>query len=130
MLQAIQARLVVAPNVRPALISYAVARNLTVVPGVATPTEAFEALDAGAQALKIFPAGIYGPDFIRAVRAVLPPVPLYAVGGVTPENLGTFLAAGCVGAGLGSQLYKPAQTVSRTESMAKAFLQAFREAAR
>jgi 2-dehydro-3-deoxyphosphogalactonate aldolase len=82
------------------------------------------------QALKIFPAGIYGPDFIRAVRAVLPPVPLYAVGGVTPENLGTFLAAGCVGAGLGSQLYQPAQPISRTESMATAFLQAFREAAR
>jgi 2-dehydro-3-deoxyphosphogalactonate aldolase len=130
MLKVLRARLMVAPNVRPALISYAIARNLTVVPGVATPTDAFEALDAGAQALKIFPASIYGPDFIRAVRAVLPPVSLYAVGGVTPENLGSFVAAGCVGAGLGSQLYKPAQPVSRTESMAKAFLQAFREATR
>jgi 2-dehydro-3-deoxyphosphogalactonate aldolase len=129
-LQAIGARLVVAPNTNPVLIRHAVAGNLKIVPGIGTPTEAFDALEAGAQALKVFPATTYGPEFIRALRSVLPPVPLYAVGGITPQNLGAYLEAGCAGAGLGSQLYRPAQSVSRTELMAKAFLQAFQEATR
>jgi 2-dehydro-3-deoxyphosphogalactonate aldolase len=129
-LQGLGARLVVAPNMRPALIRHTVTKNLKIVPGIATPTEAFDALEAGAQALKVFPATTCGPEFIRALRAVLPPVPLYAVGGITPENLGVFLEAGCAGAGLGSQLYRPGQTVSRTESMAKAYLQAFKDGAR
>jgi 2-dehydro-3-deoxyphosphogalactonate aldolase len=128
-LQGLGARLAVAPNMRPALIRHAIARNLKIVPGIATPTEAFDALEAGAQALKVFPATMCGPEFVRALRAVLPPVPLYAVGGVTPENVGTYLQAGCAGAGLGSQLYRPAQNVARTESMAKAYLQAFEDAA-
>lgn len=122
------ARLMVAPNTQSALIRYAVTKQLIVAPGIATPSEAFDALDAGAQALKIFPATTYGPDFVRAIRAVLPPVPLYAVGGITPQNLGEYLAAGCAGAGLGSQLYQPQQPVTRTEEMAQAYLRAFREA--
>lgn len=122
------ARLVVAPNTRTALIRHAVANNMQVIPGVATPSEAFDALDAGAHALKIFPASTYGPDFVRAIRAVLPPVPLYAVGGVTPDNLAGYLAAGCTGAGLGSQLYQPQQSLSQTKAMAQAFMQAFRAA--
>jgi 2-dehydro-3-deoxyphosphogalactonate aldolase len=128
-LQGLGARLAVAPNMRPALIRHAVAGNLKIVPGIATPTEAFDALEAGAHALKVFPATMCGPEFVRALRAVLPPVPLYAVGGVTPENVGTYLQAGCAGAGLGSQLYRPAQNVARTESMAKAYLQAIKDAA-
>lgn len=122
------ARLVVAPNTRPALIRYAVANHMQVVPGIATPSEAFDALEAGAHALKIFPAVTYGPDFVRAIRAVLPPVPLYAVGGITPANLAEFLVAGCAGAGLGSQLYRPQQPVSQTETNAQAFIRAFRDA--
>jgi 2-dehydro-3-deoxyphosphogalactonate aldolase len=128
-LHALGARLMVAPNTRSALIRHAVAMNLAVLPGIATPTEAFDALEAGAQALKVFPATTYGPEFIRALHTVLPPVPLYAVGGITPENLGVYLEAGCAGAGLGSQLYRPAQAVSRTESMAQAYLEALRDAA-
>lgn len=127
-LQSSGARLMVAPNTQSALIRYAVTKQLIVAPGIATPSEAFDALDAGAQALKIFPATTYGPDFVRAIRAVLPPVPLYAVGGITPQNLGEYLAAGCAGAGLGSQLYQPQQPVTRTEEMAQAYLRAFREA--
>lgn len=127
-LQSSGARLMVAPNTQSALIRYAVTKKLIVAPGIATPSEAFDALDAGAQALKIFPATTYGPDFVRAIRAVLPPVPLYAVGGITPQNLGEYLAAGCAGAGLGSQLYQPQQPVTRTEEMAQAYLRAFREA--
>jgi 2-dehydro-3-deoxyphosphogalactonate aldolase len=127
-LQHLGARLIVAPNTRTAVIRHAVDRNLTMIPGVATPTEAFDALEAGAPALKVFPALAVGAGFVRALRAVLPPVPLYAVGGITPENLGVFIGAGAAGAGLGSDLYRPQQPVSRTESMARAYLQAFREA--
>ncbi len=122
------ARLVVAPNTRTALIRHAVANNMQVIPGIATPSEAFEALEAGAHALKIFPASSCGPDFVRAIRAVLPPVPLYAVGGITANNLAAYLAAGCTGAGLGSQLYRPQQPLSQTKAMAQAFMQTFRAA--
>ena len=60
---------------------------MTVCPGCATATEAFAALDAGAQSLKIFPSSAFGPDYIKALKAVLPAsVPVFAVGGVTPEN--------------------------------------------
>ena len=82
-------------------------RGQLVAAGVATPTECFAALAAGAQTLKVFPAGSFGPDYIRAIRAVLPAhTPVMAVGGVTPENLHIYLRAGCIGAGLGSDLYK------------------------
>jgi 2-dehydro-3-deoxyphosphogalactonate aldolase len=60
---------------------------------------------------------------------VLPPVPLFAVGGITPDNLGDYLRAGCVGAGLGSDLYKPEQDTVRTATAARAFVTAYREAA-
>ena len=96
--------------------------------GIATPSEAFDALEAGAQALKVFPASTYGPGFVRAIRAVLPPVPLFAVGGITPDNLAEYLAAGCIGAGLGSDLYQAGQSVARTGTMARTFIQAYRNA--
>ena len=74
-----------------------------------------EALDAGAQALKIFPSSAFGPDYIKALKAVLPAsVPVFAVGGVTPDNLAQWMKAGCVGAGLGSDLYRAGQSVART----------------
>lgn len=121
-------RLVVTPNTRPALIAHAVARGLHVAAGFATASEAFDALDAGAQALKLFPATTYGPGHVKALKAVLPPVPLFAVGGITPANLAEYLKAGCLGAGLGSDLYKPGQDVARTAAMARAFVAAYREA--
>lgn len=122
-------KLVVTPNTRPALIAHAVARGLHVAAGFATASEAFDALDAGAQSLKLFPATTYGPGHVKALRAVLPPVPLFAVGGITPANLAEYLAAGCLGAGLGSDLYKPGQTVARTAAAAAAFVDAYRRAA-
>ncbi|MCL7708302.1 thiamine phosphate synthase, partial [Enterobacter kobei] len=83
-----------------------VSYGMTVCPGCATATEAFNAIEAGAQALKIFPSAAFGPDYIKALKAVLPPeIPVFAVGGVTPENLAVWLKAGCIGAGLGSDLY-------------------------
>jgi 2-dehydro-3-deoxyphosphogalactonate aldolase len=125
------AKLVVTPNTRPSLIEYAVQRGLQVAAGFATASEAFDALDAGAQALKLFPATTYGTGHVKALKAVLPAgVPLFAVGGVTPANLGEYLAAGCIGAGLGSDLYKPGQDVSRTSEMARAFVAALQAARR
>lgn len=122
-------RLVVTPNTQPAVISRAVALGMTVCAGCATATEAFNALDAGAQALKIFPSMSFGPSYIKALKAVLPPqVPVFAVGGITPENVHQYLAAGCVGAGLGSDLYRAGQSPERTAQRAAAFVQAYKEA--
>lgn len=121
-------KLVVTPNTRPALIAHAVQRGLLVAAGFATASEAFDAIDAGAQALKLFPATTYGPAHVKALRAVLPPLPLFAVGGITPGNLAEYLRAGCIGAGLGGDLYKPGQDVARTMQMARAFVAAYQEA--
>ena len=81
--------------------------------------------DAGAKWLKIFPSSTFGPDYIRALKAVLPPeVPVLAVGGVTPENLASWVEAGCAGAGLGSDLYRAGQAVERTRQQAERFIAA------
>ena len=122
------ARLIVTPNTRPAVIAHAVRAGLQVAAGFATPSEAFDALDAGAQALKLFPAASYGPGHAKALRAVLPPVPLLAVGGITPANLADWLGAGCTGAGLGTDLYRPGQGTERTAAQARAFVAAYRDA--
>ncbi|EAV4624703.1 2-dehydro-3-deoxy-6-phosphogalactonate aldolase [Salmonella enterica] len=122
-------KLIVTPNIQPEVIRRAVSYGMTVCPGCATATEAFAALDAGAQALKIFPSSAFGPGYISALKAVLPPdVPLFVVGGVTPENLAQWIKAGCVGAGLGSDLYRAGQSVERTAQQAAAFVNAYREA--
>ncbi|MCD9032800.1 2-dehydro-3-deoxy-6-phosphogalactonate aldolase [Luteimonas sp. Y-2-2-4F] len=122
------ARFAVTPNTRPALIRHAAARGLPVLAGCATASEAFNALEAGARMLKLFPASVYGPGLARALRAVLPPVPLYAVGGITPRNLGGFLAAGCDGAGLGGELYRAGQPPDLTARAARAFVAAWQDA--
>ncbi|EPF2242808.1 2-dehydro-3-deoxy-6-phosphogalactonate aldolase [Citrobacter werkmanii] len=122
-------KLIVTPNIQPEVIRRAVSYGMTVCPGCATASEAFTALDAGAQALKIFPSSAFGPDYIKALKAVLPAsVPVFAVGGVTPENLAQWIDAGCAGAGLGSDLYRAGQSVERTTAQAVAFVKAYREA--
>ncbi|QQN36410.1 MULTISPECIES: 2-dehydro-3-deoxy-6-phosphogalactonate aldolase [Rahnella] len=124
-------RLVVTPNIQPEVIRRAVGYGMTVCSGCATATEAFNALDAGAQALKIFPSNAFGPDYIKALKAVLPPeIPVFAVGGITPENLHLYLNAGCIGAGLGSDLYRAGQSVERTAQQANAFVKAYKESTR
>nr|WP_315301978.1 2-dehydro-3-deoxy-6-phosphogalactonate aldolase [Raoultella terrigena] len=127
-LAAAGAKLVVTPNTQPAVIRRAVAQGMLVCAGCATATEAFNALDAGAQWLKIFPSSAFGPDYIRALKAVLPPeVPVLAVGGVTPDNLASWVRAGCAGAGLGSDLYRAGQSPARTREQADRFIAAGRE---
>ncbi|WP_338802951.1 2-dehydro-3-deoxy-6-phosphogalactonate aldolase [Xenorhabdus griffiniae] len=124
-------KLIVTPNIRCEVIRKAVAYGMAVCPGCATATEAFTALEAGAQSLKIFPASAFGPNYIKALKAVLPPdIPVFAVGGVTPDNLSQWINAGCIGAGLGSDLYRAGQSVDRTVRQATLFVNAYREAVR
>ena len=114
------AKWVLAPNCNRSMIERAVDRGLLVMPGVATPTEAFDALDAGAQALKLFPADVLGPGSLKAWRAVLPEhTPMWVVGGVDETNLALFRQAGARGAGLGSALYKPGIPLAKLEQRAQ-----------
>lgn len=120
-------RLFVSPNCRPAVIAHAAARGMLCAPGVATPTEAFDALDAGAHALKLFPAESIGVAGVKALRTVLPAgTPLWPVGGVTPEQLPAWKDAGATGAGIGSQLYAPGVALDALAQRAAAYAAAWR----
>jgi 2-dehydro-3-deoxyphosphogalactonate aldolase len=102
------AGLILAPNGDTEVIRRTVQRGLYAMPGVATPTEAFAALDAGAHALKLFPADVLGTASVKAWKAVLPAgTGMFVVGGIAADNLPAFKAAGVRGAGLGSSLYVP-----------------------
>ncbi|MFK0244701.1 2-dehydro-3-deoxy-6-phosphogalactonate aldolase [Amycolatopsis azurea] len=115
------ARMIVAPNSDPVVISAAVAEGMTPYPGVATPTEAFAALAAGARHLKLFPANAVGIGGMKAWRAVLPrEVELLPVGGVDETNLAAWAAAGAAGAGLGSCLYRPGDSADAVAVRARA----------
>ena len=120
-------RLVVAPNFNPAVVAQALALNMVVLPGVATPTEAFAALDAGAHGLKLFPAEMISPATVKALRAVLPKdAALMPVGGITPDNMAAYRTAGASGFGLGSALYAPGRSAEQVQSAAQNFVNAFR----
>jgi len=107
------ARLVVAPNTDAAVIARALALGLIPMPGVASATEVFAAIAAGARELKLFPASSYGPGHLRALRAVLPAgVRVHAVGGVDVGNAATWREAGVDGFGLGGNLYKPGMSAA------------------
>lgn len=100
-------RLVVMPHADPKIVAAAKAQGLAVVPGFATPTEAFSVLAEGADALKLFPAEANPPRVLRAMKAVLPPgLPVLPVGSISPTNMAEYWAAGARGFGLGSALYK------------------------
>lgn len=119
--------LVVMPHADTTLIRAAKAAGLLCIPGVATPTEAFAARAAGADALKLFPAEALPPPVLKAWRAVLPPrLRVLPVGGVTPESLSAWRAAGAGGAGLGSALYTPGLRAAEVGSRARAFARAWR----
>jgi 2-dehydro-3-deoxyphosphogalactonate aldolase len=112
-------RLIVSPNVDAAVVRAAKQRGLIAVPGVATPTEAFAALAAGAEGLKLFPAEMIGPPVVKALRAVLPPDTLVIpVGGVSAATIPAFRAAGANGFGLGSQLYAPGKSPAAVKASA------------
>ena len=123
------ARLVVAPNADRAVIERAAKLKLVALPGVATMTEAFAALKAGASGLKLFPGEAIPPEVVRAWRSVLPKAtPLLPVGGITPERIAPYRRAGADGFGIGSALYKPGANVDKVARAAEAFVKAWREA--
>lgn len=120
-------RLIIAPNFSPTVADAAKKADILYCPGVVTPTEAFLALESGADALKLFPAELVTPDVVRAMRAVLPDqIPLITVGGITPDNMGPYLAAGANGFGIGSALYRPGKSASNVRAAAREFVCAFR----
>jgi len=120
-------RVVVMPHADEAVIRAAKAQQMLCIPGVATPTEAFAALAAGADGLKMFPAEALPPAALRAWRAVLPPGTLvFAVGGMKPDNLEPYWAAGASGFGTGSNLYRPGAAPAAVRAAALAYASAVR----
>jgi 2-dehydro-3-deoxyphosphogalactonate aldolase len=123
-----EGQLIVMPHSDPEVIRAATAAGLASAPGVATVTEAFAALAAGADILKMFPAEQLGPIVVKAWRAVIPAsVMLVPVGGITPDSLKEFTAAGASAFGLGSALYKPGMTVEQVRKNADAFVGAWKQ---
>jgi 2-dehydro-3-deoxyphosphogalactonate aldolase len=121
--QAAGGHLIISPNFNPLVVRRAVDLGMVCMPGVMTATEAFAALDAGAHALKIFPAEMASPAVIKALRAVLQPSTIVLpVGGIMPENMADYRAAGANGFGIGSALYKPNQSAAITALNATKFV--------
>jgi 2-dehydro-3-deoxyphosphogalactonate aldolase len=119
-------RLIVMPHSDPAVVRAAKTAGLCCAPGVATPTEGFAALANGADALKLFPAELLGPPVLKAWRAVFPKSTVFIpVGGVKPETLAPFIAAGAQGFGLGSALFDPSLPISAVATRAQAFVDAW-----
>ncbi|ENN88975.1 putative KHG-KDPG bifunctional aldolase [Rhizobium freirei PRF 81] len=119
-------KLLVTPNVEPAVISRARDKGMVTMPGVFTATEALSAARAGATGLKFFPAGVLGASGITAIRAVLPPeLVIAAVGGVSDKNFADYTKAGILAFGLGTSLYKPGMTTAEVAERAKATIYAY-----
>ena len=117
--------LVVSPNANEPVIAASVAAGMVSAPGIFTPTEAFAALDAGAHALKLFPAEAATPAVAKALLAVLPNgTDLLIVGGVSPETMAPWLAAGARGFGLGSGVFKPGMSAAEVGAKAWAYVEA------
>lgn len=119
-------RLMVSPNCNTRVIAHATALGLLCAPGVATPTEAFAALDAGAHALKLFPAEMVGHGGLKALKSVLPAgTDFWPVGGITPDSMGQWIKAGATGFGIGGQLYAPGTSAENVLQRGLAFVAAW-----
>ncbi|TIR23029.1 MAG: 2-dehydro-3-deoxy-6-phosphogalactonate aldolase [Mesorhizobium sp.] len=122
-------RLLVSPNIDAEVMGRAMHHGMVTMPGVFTPTEAFQAIRLGASALKFFPASVLGASGIAAIRAVLPATTLIgAVGGVSDKDFASYKAVGVSVFGLGSSLYKPGATVEEVARRASAAVAAWDEA--
>ncbi|MFT4708179.1 MAG: 2-dehydro-3-deoxyphosphogalactonate aldolase [Ascidiaceihabitans sp.] len=123
---AVGGKLIVSPNCDARVIAHTKAKDMQSWPGVFTPTEAFTALQAGADGLKLFPGSMAGPSGLQAMRAILPVgTQVFAVGGVRPENFDKWIAASADGFGLGSAIYKPSMTAKDVNVAAKAIVTAY-----
>lgn len=116
-------RLIVMPHADIAVIAAARKADMWVTPGVATPTEAFAALSAGAHGLKLFPAEMIAPSVVKAIRAVLPKETLLIpVGGISQSNIPAYRAAGANAFGIGSTLYSPGRNATDVGRIARDLL--------
>jgi 2-dehydro-3-deoxyphosphogalactonate aldolase len=123
--QAAGGTMIISPNTNIDVIAATTSAGLVSLPGVATPSDAFAALEAGATALKLFPAEGASPAVLKAMRAVLPGgVRVLPVGGITPDGLATWLNAGAAGFGLGSALYTPGLAPREVALRARNFIAA------
>lgn len=110
------ASFLVAPHLEPAVVAWAATRGLPMLPGAATPTEVLAAWRAGAAAVKVFPASVLGPAFLRELRGPFPDIPLQPTGGISVETAGAFIEAGAIAVGIGSWLFAdpdPAEVTNR-----------------
>ena len=120
-------RLIVMPHADLTVVAAARSARLAVTPGVATPTEAFAALAAGADGLKLFPAELITPAVVKAMRAVLPPdTLLIPVGGISAHNIAAYRAAGAAAFGIGSTLYAPGRSAAAVGTIARELIAAIR----
>jgi 2-dehydro-3-deoxyphosphogalactonate aldolase len=115
----------VSPNCEPDVIRHTVQNDMLALPGIATPTDAFKALEAGAHGLKLFPAEMIPPAVVKSLRSVLPEKTyLLPVGGVNPSNMGAYVDAGANGFGIGGQLYRPGTEPTSVKRAAETFMRA------
>lgn len=122
----IGARLMVCPHTDIALITAAKAAGLYALPGTATPSECLHAIDAGADALKLFPADALGTKMLGAVQQVLPQgTAVLPVGGITPHTMEAWIQAGAMGFGIGGSLYRPGVPVQQVQQTARQFIAAW-----
>lgn len=122
-------RLIVMPHADLSVVRAAHAQEMACFPGVATPTEAFASLEAGADGLKIFPAEAISPAILKAWRAVFAPqIPLLPTGSITPEAIPDWIKAGASGFGIGGNLYRPGRSLDGIKVSATAFVSAWRAA--
>jgi 2-dehydro-3-deoxyphosphogalactonate aldolase len=122
-IQAAGGRIIVSPNANPEVIAATASAGMVSCPGYFTASEAFAALDAGATALKLFPAEGASPDVLKAQLAVLPKDTIVLmVGGINPGNMQPWIDAGASGFGLGGGLYKPGQSAAETLEKARAYV--------
>ena len=123
-------KIIVSPNTDPDVIACAKRLGMESWPGALTASECMDALDAGADGLKLFPASVAGPDGVRALRAALPQqTVIFAVGGAGPESFSEWLAAGISGFGIGNALYRPGMNVHELRQRARAIIAAYDQAA-
>ncbi|MCW2362318.1 2-dehydro-3-deoxyphosphogalactonate aldolase [Sphingobium xanthum] len=120
-------RVIVSPNMDPPVIHRTKALGMLSMPGIATPSEAFAAIDAGADALKLFPAEMHSPAVLKAMKAVLPAdIPVLVVGGIGPDNMAAWHSAGAAGFGIGSSIYQPGLDAAQVRQRADAMVTAWR----
>ncbi|MDP2871579.1 MAG: bifunctional 4-hydroxy-2-oxoglutarate aldolase/2-dehydro-3-deoxy-phosphogluconate aldolase [Bacillota bacterium] len=121
------ARYIVSPHLNPRTVEMCLRHGVPSIPGCQTVTEAMTALEAGADLVKLFPAGVLGPEYVKAVLAALPQIPFVPTGGVGPHNAAAYIRAGAVAVGVGGELTR-AGDAAAIAAVASELVSAVREA--